>query len=153
MDATEVDATGKEAAGVEAAEIGAAWQRVVNVQDMEGSSRHAQFRAFKVGVQVVLLKAQKVEEQKKERVWVAGVGWSKGVMCSRLEQMVQFIRRLEAQQKWLEAADRQQRRRWCNRRSMRRGQQSLEGNNRRDKRRRDNKESSRRVLEQRRQQQ
>jgi hypothetical protein len=59
-------------------------------------------------MQVVLLRAQKVEEQWKERVWVAGVGWSKGVMCNRLEQIVQYTRWLRGQQEWLEAVDEQE---------------------------------------------
>ena len=35
---------------------------------------------------------------------MAGVGWSKGVMCNRLEQMVQYIRWLRGQQESLKAA-------------------------------------------------
>jgi hypothetical protein len=106
VEAAEVETAEVEAAGVvvAATEVEAAWQRVAGV--LEGRSR--EFRGFRVGMQVVLLRAQKVEEQWKERVWVAGVGWSKGVMCNRLEQIVQYTRWLRGQQEWLEAVDEQE---------------------------------------------
>ena len=66
MEATEVG--GATEVEVAAAKVEAVWQRVVG--ELEGRSR--EFRGFRVGMQVVLLGAQEVEEQRKERVWA---GW------------------------------------------------------------------------------
>ena len=41
-----------------------------------------------------------MDKQKKEHVWVARVGWSKGVMCSRLEQIERHLWDLEMRQNW-----------------------------------------------------
>ena len=93
-----VDAAEKEAATeveVAAAEVEAVWQRVVGV--LGGRSR--ELRGFRVGMQVVLMRAQKGGEAE-EGDGLGGWSW--------LEQMVQYVRWLEAQQEWVEAADEQE---------------------------------------------